>query len=399
MAVAKRSGTIVPDSTKRYAFDELPRAPLVVDAIYEGGKSGNISDEPISRLLPVGNAGGIRTATYAGNTALLVLVTSGEHSDWPDNFDPESGILTYYGDNRTPGNPIHETPRRGNATLRRLFDSAAEDRKAAFPVFAFAREGSGRSHRFLGLFVPGDWRTPSETGLSAVWRTAGARRFSNYLATFSALDVDVVPRDWLQRLLSDGEDGDGPNAWQLWRRGQQPRPLQAVRTRDARNRAEQLPAAARDRAMLEAVRAHFSSDPYRFESMAADLVRWHLGSVHVLDETRRSRDGGRDGIGLLKVGRGPASILLDFAIEAKCYSESSGVGVRQLSRLISRLRHRQFGVLITTSYLDAQAYDELVEDRHPVVVIAAADIASILNSVGVPAGDGFKNWLVERYPV
>jgi hypothetical protein len=33
-------------------------------------------------------------------------------------------------------------------------------------------------------------------------------------------------------------------------------------------------------------------------------------------------------------------------------------GVREMSRLISRLRHRQFGVLVTTSYVDNQAYRE-----------------------------------------
>jgi len=51
-----------------------------------------------------------------------------------------------------------------------------------------------------------------------------------------------------------------------------------------------------------------------------------------------------------------------------------------MSRLISRLRHRQFGVLVTTSYVDSQAYREIKEDQHPIVVIAAADIVVILRS-------------------
>ncbi|MCP1762460.1 O-acetyl-ADP-ribose deacetylase (regulator of RNase III) [Bradyrhizobium japonicum] len=36
-------------------------------------------------------------------------------------------------------------------------------------------------------------------------------------------------------------------------------------------------------------------------------------------------------------------------LEAKCYGSGNSVGVREMSRLISRLRHRQFGVLVTTS--------------------------------------------------
>ena len=62
-------------------------------------------------------------------------------------------------------------------------------------------------------------------------------------------------------------------------------------------------------------------------------------------------------------------------MEAKCYAMGSSVGIKSLSRLISRLRYRQFGILVTTSYLDSQAYRELVQDEHPVVVISAVDIA------------------------
>jgi hypothetical protein len=57
-------------------------------------------------------------------------------------------------------------------------------------------------------------------------------------------------------------------------------------------------------------------------------------------------------------------------MESKCYNIKSGVGVESLSRLISRLRHRQFGILVATSYLDSQAYKELMHDEHPVVAIS-----------------------------
>ena len=70
---------------------------------------------------------------------------------------------------------------------------------------------------------------------------------------------------------------------------------------------------------------------------------------------------------------------MDFALEAKCYGPSESVGVRQVSRLISRLRHRQFGILVTTSYLDVYAYKEIKEDQHPILVIAARDIADLVS--------------------
>ncbi|WP_298672548.1 restriction endonuclease [uncultured Sphingomonas sp.] len=80
----------------------------------------------------------------------------------------------------------------------------------------------------------------------------------------------------------------------------------------------------------------------------------------------------------MQFGQPQNCIQVDFALEAKCHAIASGLGVKVLSRLISRLRHRQFGMLVTTSFLTDQAYGELVEDGHPIVVCAGGDIAQLL---------------------
>jgi hypothetical protein len=94
--------------------------------------------------------------------------------------------------------------------------------------------------------------------------------------------------------------------------------------------------------------------------------------------------------------RGPHRV--DFALEAKCYSPENGVGVKELSRLISRLRHRQFGILVTTSFLGHQAYQELRSDRHPVVVIIGTDIAAILVKGGLRTPEVVWEWLTAEFP-
>lgn len=71
---------------------------------------------------------------------------------------------------------------------------------------------------------------------------------------------------------------------------------------------------------------------------------------------------------------------IDCALEAKCYSTDTAVRVRQMSRLICRIRYRTFGILITTSYVDNQAYNEVVEDGHPILIVTASDIAGILRN-------------------
>lgn len=74
------------------------------------------------------------------------------------------------------------------------------------------------------------------------------------------------------------------------------------------------------------------------------------------------------------------------------------MGVKELSRLISRLRHRQFGILVTTSFLGEQAYKELRDDQHPVIVIAAKDIAQILIESGLNTEAAVQKWLNEQFP-
>jgi Restriction endonuclease len=97
---------------------------------------------------------------------------------------------------------------------------------------------------------------------------------------------------------------------------------------------------------------------------------------------------------------GPASdpVAVEFALEAKCYGPGHGVGVRETSRLISRLRHRQFGVLVTTSHLDRQAYQEIREDGHPVVVLAGRDITDILKKSGLDSPATLRRHLHDNYP-
>ena len=72
--------------------------------------------------------------------------------------------------------------------------------------------------------------------------------------------------------------------------------------------------------------------------------------------------------------------------------------MKELSRLISRIRHREFGIIVTTSFLGHQAYQELRSDRHPVIVISGADIAGILVKAGVGTAEALTEWLIAQFP-
>ena len=104
-------------------FDQLAGADLVLDCVYRGGTFGDTRDDPLSKLLPVGNQGGFRVAgsTTKDSVKLAVLYTTGEEPDWPDALNPYTGTFTYYGDNRRPGRALENTPSRGNLLLSRVF--------------------------------------------------------------------------------------------------------------------------------------------------------------------------------------------------------------------------------------------------------------------------------------
>lgn len=115
----------------------------MLDAVYAGGTAGNVSDDPLARLLPgVGNQGGFR---FSGSPTrqdvrFAVLFTTGNQPDWPDDLDPRTGIFTYYGDNRSPGADLHDTPRRGNLLLRDTFDRHRGGLRAKVPPFFCLRK-------------------------------------------------------------------------------------------------------------------------------------------------------------------------------------------------------------------------------------------------------------------
>ncbi len=383
-------------------FSELEQADLHVDAIYQSGRRGNAGDEPLPRLISVSNSGGFR---YRGNLETLEMValtSSLKDPDWPDLLDPETGVFTYYGDNKKPGRPLHETPRFGNELLRRIFDRAhagSDGRRKVPPIFVFTSTGEWRDFRFLGLAVPGSVSLNSSEDLVAIWKIAEGARFQNYRARFTVLNAPVISRAWITDIINrTPHSRNAPQEWLDWVEDGSFRPLRATRSLEYRTKAEQLPANRNDRTMIECLHRYFEDNPHAFEHCAAKLAQLMISDIASIDVTRPSRDGGRDAIGQLRIGTGASAILVDFALEAKCFALTNSVGVRPMSRLISRLRHRQFGILVTTSYVDRQAYQEIKEDQHPIIVIASGDIVSLLKDQGCHDSDTVLAWLETNFP-
>lgn len=162
---------------------------------------------------------------------------------------------------------------------------------------------------------------------------------------------------------------------------------------------DQRPQNSQDDALVRAVYEYFEPDPYRFEACAIELWKMTAREAVTVTATRRSRDSGRDAYGTLGIGPAGDRIHLDFSLEAKCYRPDRGCGVRDTSRLISRLRHRQFGVFVTTSFVGPDPYREIREDGHPLVILAGRDIAELLKQHGMATEQAVKDWLEANFPM
>lgn len=386
-------------------FESLARSDLHVDCVYHGGKAGGRGDDPLHPLLGVGNAGGFRVSGAVMKQAvrLGVLYTSGVDPDWPDTLDIATGTFVYHGDQKTPGKDLHDTARKGNLFLRDIFTLAAggsAGRAKVPPLFVFEKAGAGTDVIFRGLVVPGSPSVRTDEQLVAVWRSRGGTRFQNYRATFTVLDTTSISRAWLEDLKADRDRlANAPDSWRRWVESGAFLALGANRALEHRTKEEQLPTDANDVAMLSAITEYFSRHGHAlFEHCAAKLWQMMAPAAEIAEVTRPSADGGRDAIGTYSLGPVEDRIKLSFCLEAKCYAATNSVGVKETARLISRLKHREFGVFVTTSYIGRQAYEELRADRHPVVVICGADIVRLLKARDISTAAAVTTWLASEFP-
>src|ERR1700722_3361659 len=247
------------------SYDALPHVDLTTDAVYEGAPGGHLSGDPLSKLLPgIGNLGGFRVAGRGDDKRLVVLYTSGEDVDWPDQLDLNTGQFVYYGDNKTPGHELHDTGPGGNRILRQVFQllhTSPVGRSKIPPFFVFKKYPtpvSARSVQFRGLAVPGFRGLPATSDLVAVWKTSDGQRFQNYRATFTILDVPVVKRAWLSNIAAgDGLSTNAPGPWVDWIKKGRYKAFTSESTTVIRSQEAQTPAAPAKVAILEVVWNHF----------------------------------------------------------------------------------------------------------------------------------------------
>lgn len=395
---------VVPNSREPIPFDQLANCDLHIDQVYLGGPFNDLRGEALNVLVGVGNQGGFRFVGSLKDDAvqLAVLFMSGTEPDWPDTLDMQTGLFTYYGDNREPGRDLHGT--RGNRFLKKIFadeSNSIDGRRRTPPILLFKSASPGYAVQFLGLLAPGGPNLAPEEELVAIWRSTQGERFQNYRAMFTVLDAATITRSWIDA-VSHGAPSTTrgcPPAWKKWVSSGVYQPLRAEPTLIVRSEEQQMPAAGDNagQSILKTVHQYFEN-PADFEACAIEIWRMVAPQTSRCEPTRPSVDGGRDAVGEYKLGPVSDPVELEFALEAKCYAANKAVGVKDVSRLIARLRPRNFGVFVTTSFIGRQAYKEIREDGHPVVIISGRDIVEILRSKGYGSVSAVRSWLTTTFP-
>lgn len=350
----------------------------------------------------IANAHGFRPkslrngSTNIEDCGFCLLVTNFDEPEWPDSLDSQTGLFTYYGDNRKPGNRIDETRPGGNRLLEKVFDLRHDgDREAICPFLCFENYvgADGTYMRFLGLAVPGAEGLSNLHDLVAVWRRRGHRRFQNYRAIFTILKTESVPYSWLEEIVSGASPAKAkscPPAFAKWVNTGKYDPLTTPPTRVPRTKLDQDPKVPRKEQEEKVLAAVRSLSDREFEHFTKALLRLMDPRYFDLEVTRKVIDGGRDVVGKYRVGHDDHLISLDICAEAKLWTKA--IGIKEMMRLISRIKHRDFGIFVTTSYFDRGVQKELIEDGHPVVLVSGGDIARILIA-GELEGAALDRWL------
>lgn len=172
--------------------------------------------EPITKLLPVSNTRGIRIATRSdGSVALIVLYDTNEQSQWPNNFDEKTGILTYFGDNRDLDKPFDSKP--GNMRLQEAF-GVLHDRmleRTRIPLFLYFKKSTSQPGVFfVGLFTPGGANLEPGQDMFVVADP------SNICAKFTKLEAPTISRAFLDAFIESPTKSFAPSAYVDWAEGE-----------------------------------------------------------------------------------------------------------------------------------------------------------------------------------
>lgn len=293
---------------------------------------------------------------------------SGLDNPWEDRIDLENGEIKYWGDAKK--NPEKDFRNyKGNSLLMNIYEQSTikNEREKTPPILFFQKPRVGVV-RFCGLVVI---------------ENVEIKRFlhekvpvPNYLFHLSILNEDKIELDWIHERTKSGNDDKSPEAWEDWVESGHVDKY-SIWKRSVRKKSEQLPDSREDIKLLNKLRKVFSSREFEF---LAKYVLMENADFNDLKVTPSTGDEGFDLIGDLFVSN--LDLKIKILVEVKNWKIDSSVGVKEVSRLASRIEKGQQGIFISSSYFSKPAQVE-TNKTHPIKLISSSEFLNLVKNTNL----------------
>ena len=323
----------------------------------------------------------------------VIIVSSSPHkagtenTPWKDRYDPDNGIVIYYGDCKSDNNIPSETP--GNKVLmdewKKHSSSEISKRENAIPIVFFERTKMGYL-QFHGLGVL--------EKVSLITQKRENNEFTNFEFEFCVLDLteenNQLDWEWIsdrcnKNLTTQETLNKAPETWKYWIKNGNDK-IEKVRRHVLKSRIikeddQKAKKGSFEEKIMKEIEKHYENKKLQFELFALQIAQFFFmdNDIKYLEGfiTKGSGDKGIDFISRIDIGQDLSSIKMVVIGQAKC--QSSPISGKDIARTIAKLKRNYVGVFVTNSTFSTQTQEEILEDQYPLIMINGNKIAQLTN--------------------
>jgi len=349
-----------------------------------------------------------------GQTRIPVIIISSsphkagsEDTPWQDNYNPDNGYVSYYGDQKCDGGG--DGNRLLLAEMLNYQSGNQTERERAIPVIFFERvrhNGASKGYiKFQGFGII------ESAELVTQYDVTKGRYFTNYRFDFCVFSLsdegEAFSWDWIAARADDRKtlaeaNKFAPESWKRWVNEGSDK-LQLVRrtvsTMNIIPDADQkLLKGDPHFKLLNDIYNHYTGKKHEFEYLALEVTRnviENSGAKCVPGwVTKKSGDGGVDFVLRIDIGSEKLAGLKVIVLgQAKCTTPSTATNGNDIARTVARLKRGWIGSFVTTSYFTKGVQAEVNEDQYPIMLINGKTVAEIVERALLATGLGLDDYL------
>ena len=323
----------------------------------------------------------------------LIIISSSPHkagtenTPWKDRYDPDNGIVIYYGDCKNNNDNPSETS--GNKVLmdewKKHSSNEKSEREKAVPIVFFERIKKGYL-QFHGFGVL--------EKVSLITQKGDKSEFTNFEFEFCILDLkeenNQLDWDWIsdrcnKELTIIDTNKKAPESWKYWIKNGNDK-IEKVRRHVLKSRIvdekdQETPNGSIEKKILNTIVKHYENKKLQFELFALQITQFFFmdNNIKYLEGfiTKGSGDKGIDFISRIDIGQDLAGIKMVVIGQAKC--QDATISGKDIARTIAKLKRNYIGVFVTNSTFSKLTQEEILEDQYPLIMINGSKIAQLTN--------------------